>query len=279
MNKFKVGDKVTPIKGRENCTTKKLGDVGVVKSFDEIGVNIDFDGNEYKGANYCNWELVKENKMKFKIGARVRAKKLDSRFPKGAMGTLVEIDYTRDSPIHMVKWDAPHGCRPPNYSSGEGNADCSESNLELIGENMSNTSELEELVKKANEGYKARDLINEKYRDKVEFNGGKDYPWTSNWIHCEDGKQYRVKVVLKFESFSVGKCWLVKLEGETLHIGCQTFNAKQLKVFLEGSVRDKTPQGCGFNCSRKGLYHTSKNEWLTWDEAEKILVALEKAGV
>jgi hypothetical protein len=154
--------------------------------------------------------------------------------------------------------------------------------VKLVGDNK--MTELEELVKKANDGWEAICKLYSNYPDKTEaFYKMHGEPvanpdWQFTQGKCNNFVKFRIKKK-EFTPFYVGQAsknnWKVYLEGEFLHIGCQKFNAKDLKNFLEGAIYGTTPQGQGFNCSKRGLYHTNTNNTLTWEDAEKILKAFE----
>jgi len=148
-------------------------------------------------------------------------------------------------------------------------------------------TELDRLVHIANEGIEAFLKLKREYLNKVEYLA---HPKSRDaWVLLESGHfpyldwdlKLRVPQKPKFEPFTVGSGWQVKLEGDTLHIGCQDFNAKEFRRAVKHS------EGTGFDCFQlKGEDMSSGRagvEWkghkLSWIDADKILAALEQAGI
>lgn len=148
---------------------------------------------------------------------------------------------------------------------------------------LAEESELERLVRVANEGWAAIDELAEKYFGEYE-SGGNAYNWEVR-SKGQKGWRYRVKQKPKFEPFTVGSGWTVKLEGETLYIGCKSFPAKELKDALiemgRNGRRGYPISGSSFKyfCTRQGVSRGEYGELVSWADADKILAALEKAGI
>ncbi len=159
----------------------------------------------------------------------------------------------------------------------EANMSVSPDRFELVEENM---TELEELVKKANEGYLAVNKILINYRNSVEYNdkNSKEYReviWTAVYT------QLRIKPKPKFEPFTVGQGWRVELNPTGgVNVGCQNFEVRILKDALytvckqnhTSSLHDLN--GGKLEAGRTGVHF--KGHKITWEEAEKLLTALEK---
>jgi hypothetical protein len=152
-------------------------------------------------------------------------------------------------------------------------------------------TELERLVRVANDGVNAAMIIDRKYTGLVEDIsepcGGGKYEYIS----------YRIKLNPAFEPFYVGPpCnpnipnsrpgWLVKLEGgDTLHVGCKSLPAwlaaQHLRCFLQGNESERTMS----NLDQTEMFATkngikiSGQGTISWADADRILAALEKAGV
>lgn len=106
---------------------------------------------------------------------------------------------------------------------------------------------------------------------------------------------FRIKPKPAFEPFYVGisdyhpQSWQVKLEGETLHIGCTKFSAKEVKRVLLNLCRnnycDEVTEHYRFEARRAGIsMHGSVSEarhetLISWVDTDRILAALETAGV
>jgi hypothetical protein len=135
-------------------------------------------------------------------------------------------------------------------------------------------SELERLVRVANEGVDAVHELSLKY-----------------WCDYETREhRYVVKPKPTFEPFYVGPMirdshkagWLVKLEGDTLHVGCKQFHASTLYRTLKGILgvglcltdqfEGAVPRGC-----KDGIVWCQYQ--ISWADVEHILEALEKAGI
>jgi hypothetical protein len=164
-------------------------------------------------------------------------------------------------------------------------------------------TELQRLVRTANEGLRAFKTIADKYDDQVNH---RDLPGTLG------SSMFRTSKVVKsisridlgphmeaifngrgelfvekkptFTPFKVGKGWEVKLseDGKTLTIGCRKYEAKVVRsAFQEltserAFVYEHNPK-LKFHASRNGVYENQ--EFISWADAEKILKSLEDSGV
>lgn len=162
-------------------------------------------------------------------------------------------------------------------------------------------NELEELVKKVNDGSSAYDLILNKYRKEVEY-----VPFSKKIyrdLNDKDDVEFQdIRIKQKtFEPFYVGakECcsydpktgqgsghtgpcrgkWEVRLEGDTVSVGCQKFEALNLYYGLKA-----LNEGCStyehttftLKATKNGVWHEKGQ--ISWKDSEKIVAALEKAG-
>lgn len=268
MNKFKVGDTIKKVRGvyspyigivKETCNENQLK-----------GSVIDGMGNGYEVGDYFNssnefFELV-ENNVKFKVGDKVRfLGESRSFFTKDKIYTVNEFP----SKYGSVRVDNDMGVEDGH----------SPSNFELV-------SELEDLVKKANEGYGAVFQLR-KFNDELEWRGHSDTLWGPYPTYQAGNKasELRVKQKPKFVPFSVGSNWLVKLEGDTCLVGCKKFEATYLKYNLNRLNNNGHPiQGTknefrGLRTEVRFTESDLKEHSISWEESEKIVAALEAAGV
>lgn len=146
-------------------------------------------------------------------------------------------------------------------------------------------SELEHLVHIANQGSDAIRQLASKHPDKVEFCIGGINSWVTLISTCSPASGYRVKTT--FEPFCVGRDllpgkWVVNLVGDTLHIGCKTFDARQACGWLADLVRNSISSvgivDQDICAVRNGIRLDGQYE-ISWADAERILHELEKAGV
>jgi hypothetical protein len=204
---------------------------------------------------------------KFKEGDRVRYIVEGDNILFGEEGVVEMVRYYEGSTSLTVRF--PSKDRPWGLGAEE---------VELVA---AAESELERLVRVANEGTVASKEIDAKYANQVEE------------ITEETDKSvfisYRIKPI--FEPFNVGpgvsgklgeSKWRVKLEGDRLHIGCRNFPVSWLKNALTALCRNPNTNSCTIGthtivASRGGV--SSVGETISWEAADKILAALEKAGV
>lgn len=217
---------------------------------------------------------------KFKVGDRVRK---------------VRGIYSEKKPIGVVEGHQGGQVRVrldnPSLIMGGYSTDMEEL-YELVEAPAPEESELERLVRVANEGVDAEVTLRTKYRDQIEdaerVYQGPSVSRTGGQVSIY---KLRIKPKPAFEPFYVGPGselsppaggWLVKLEGETLHIGCKRLKAKDAKEALRflckgnGAEEYKT---AGFSVAATRTGVCSLDGEISWADADKILAALEKAGV
>ena len=272
--KFKVGDKVRAVRGTEGYYPflGVLNREGVNNNV--CGVVLYSECKAYKeGDHFCldakHFELAEDTK--FKVGDRVKHKSL-------YIGKEFTIDRMGED---------GYICALSDISLGAFTAPYFKEHFELVTDSKSE-SELERLVRKANEGAEAEDRIATYYLDRVEASPSnqdnyrllKERRKHTNYVSY----RYKVKQGSKFESFTVGNNWEVKFSSycneEILSIGCKAFNAKDLWYALENLTKDSTAQnvlkdGTNLSAMRNGIVCNGK-ESITWSEAEKIRDALER---
>lgn len=76
------------------------------------------------------------------------------------------------------------------------------------------------------------------------------------------------------------KPWKVELKGDRLHVGCKDFSAKHAKKWLFNLTKNNTNIGHlnhNLLATRSGIKYNKY--MISWEDADKILEALEKAGV
>ncbi len=151
----------------------------------------------------------------------------------------------------------------------------------------SDESEIESLVRKANEGLEAIEKLLER-ENEVELYSEKNERVLKNIFpsgYCKEYEhaRYRVPPKKTFTPFTVGKGWTVRLseDRKTLEIGCRKYDAGYVRREFKALCTTET-HGSSFHdvrllASRKGI--SDRGESITWEEAEKILKALEEAGV
>jgi hypothetical protein len=200
---------------------------------------------------------VKEYKMsKFKVGDKVRVIQKGHR-QFGQVASIVKDD---KSNCYQYSLDVP-------------NSDVfGDRELELV---TSDESELERLVRVANEGLDAMATLKYDYSNKVQWHTGTMYD-----PHLFPSR-IQIKSKPKFEPFVVGSGWTVKLEGETLHVGCQQFDSKRARGMLSFLLNNGKSWSYGntdYHSCRKGISN-GRGDILEWSDADKILAALQQAGV
>lgn len=212
----------------------------------------------------------------FKVGDKVKMKhRFCGIVPAGTIGTVTEINAGL-SQSHVVV--------PAVWSYGDWGAQpgrafaCTASDLERVYE-PKEESELEQLVRIANEGSEAKAEIYRTYNNKVEDVGeiysGCDPRGCSTSIR-------RIKVKSpSFEPWTMKNGWEVKLNGDCLYIGCKIFPAKQFKKAAEAAQDvNEPPHLLGFSPlygKRHGLVW--EGHTLNWEDADRIIEGLKKAGI
>lgn len=133
-------------------------------------------------------------------------------------------------------------------------------------------SELERLVRVANEGDAAIKVLKEKYPNDVIDNEGDPITRYGSTF------TFSIKPKPAFEPFTVGSGWTVKLEGETLHIGCKTYVANLFKSDLNFVNSTGTGRNYDLRATRVDV-RDKEGHSITWSDADRILAALKKAGI
>ena len=224
---------------------------------------------------------------KFKVGDRVRAVADNARnsyVNKGDIGKVTSIHGVRGT-YYNVEFDVPRG------SAQRRQWHMLEEDIELL------ETPLEDLLAKANEGLRALAELRDKHRDSVEtFDVNRNEKPAAERIGTDiftamrehlasgyfDGRfALRVKPKPAFEPFDTSNGWRVGLEGDKLHIGCQSFDAKEFSEAVNYLCYGDSP---AFECTfgilkstRRGI--TYDKHILPWPDAERILEALKKAGL
>lgn len=270
MSKFKVGDKVKVTYKISSSARELNGKICIIDSIETIDGStlyailkeeLSFN-REQLGVWFDEIELVKENMSKFKVGDKVRCLK---NFGSGyKFGEIYEV--------HSV-YNGYNECRINTVCDSNGNNFNSwgEENFELV------TNSLEELVKKANDGYEAIYELYQNHWGNVEFKDD-----TSNWgtwfkDHIIKGRQFRIKQK-PFGPFKVGQNWEVSLQGDTIKIGCKQFDARSLFNSLMFLNAGKSIIAGNYNmyATRQGVKFESHE--ISWEDSDKIIEALNKAG-
>lgn len=201
--------------------------------------------------------------MKFKKGDKVRRiVPVDDEKLYGKLGNI----YTVNKYVFkkgMILDELPGGCSPESF--------------ELVSE----SNELEELVKKANEGYLAIKKLHN-YLDQIEVkivfkNEKDDDKWEKLESEPTDHMEYRIKP--KTRKFKVAN-WDAEINGNEVKIGCKTFDLKWLKTELNLMCKKDSKINCsdngktGISACRMGI--SCSGNTITWEQAEELLKELEK---
>lgn len=210
--------------------------------------------------------------MKFKVGDKVKAICDWGRVVTGGIYTISEVVV----PLDQVQiFEFPD----VRYQANR---------FELVKEPMTNKTELEVLVEQANKGAEAEKKLIELFPNDVESRVNHRADWS---VHAPKVKkdnycpyEYRVKPKPTFEPFNVGKAWPVSLKGDRLHIGCKDFDAKSFKQMIthmtNGGYEYLVKECYSFRAFRAGIMLIEISyPLISWEDADKILAALEKAGV
>jgi hypothetical protein len=155
---------------------------------------------------------------------------------------------------------------------------------ETEGEFYLIVSELEELVRKVNEGAEAKARLLSEFREQVvqerKLYEGRSFPGEEFETLLYT---YRVKPKT-FTPFNVGKGWKVELseDRKILTIGCQSWRKEEarpkfsvgFKILSEGREQGLR----GFFGSKLGLRHQDTGETIPWADVDRIIAELEKVG-
>lgn len=224
-------------------------------------------------------EVHDKNGKEIKVGDRVR--KVGRAFT-GYEGVVWRINFSGIS----VKVDKPSD--DGEKTVGEFGGDSSAA-FELISTPAKEESELEALIRKANEGWEAFHALYTKFPGQAEaYYTNNNHRAHDDWQmpdgNHNDSVRFRVKKA-SFKSFTVGKGWKVELSDDrnSLTIGCQKFEKRAgdgtfSKIFktLAGDKCSEPFQG--FYPGRQGLFHSRTNETLLWNDVDLIIKALEAVG-
>lgn len=131
--------------------------------------------------------------------------------------------------------------------------------------------ELQELVDKANEGLRARQLIQDKYQAQVQVRTTLQNDFIALNEHYT--LEYRIKPTPKFEPFAIGEDWIVSLDGDSLWVGCKKFPIATAKHQLDALLNQNVNQTASCTASRQGINHLG--HFITWLDAEFIYNAIK----
>lgn len=143
--------------------------------------------------------------------------------------------------------------------------------------------ELEELVRKANEGLATILKLRNEHGDKIEqLHSAYPEKWDniSDWSYTCKFK-FRIKPKKEFESFITTNGWEIEIVNNLLKIGCKTmsFSLKEIKRTLQDLCNDNCIRSlCGnFHAKRTGIIQTGGGlNILPWTDADRILKQLEE---
>jgi hypothetical protein len=279
MSKFKVGDKVRKVKGA--FSEDRLS--GVVSGIHDscLDVTLDRRHTELGASSYDSadkYELVESAcSLPFKAGDKVRYKGgswSDNGWNAGRVLTVYRCWVGSEGEIYV----APVEVRGNTYAR----------HFELV--EGAPESELERLVREANAGLAALETLR-KHAGDVEITD--DMSGTSTWSPLSPEHRValprvlRVKPKPSFEPFRVSiaddRNWLVCLDEGELCIGCQKFNAKEFVSAIRRSQDGSPDATLGVLSGHLMIGARKFVKWndhkLSWEDADRILAALEKAGV
>lgn len=201
----------------------------------------------------------------FKIGDKVKVKRrrsLSSSFLAGRIGIIMSINHTNNYLTLDIEGKDFNGLWFDE--------------VELVSEN----SELEELVKKANEGFKAIREMRDKHHNNVELLRSfedKDYRDISGYvIDMSYDFTPNIRIKSKVHKFKVAN-WEAEINGENVKIGCAKFEKINLKFDLNAILNENQSGGYNYHLrsTRTGIYYESSN-FISYDTAEKLLKELQK---
>lgn len=158
-------------------------------------------------------------------------------------------------------------------------------------------SELDRLIRITNKGARARAKLLKHFHSEVECDKtlykGPDHNDPGAYIAIVSTLRVKQKPTPVFEPFSIsgdsfvaqegGEADRVFMDGPVLHVGSLKLNAQSavcsLAGLCRGSCSHDTCSDHDMNCIRSGISIDGGKYHLTWEDAETILAALEKAGV
>jgi hypothetical protein len=152
-----------------------------------------------------------------------------------------------------------------------------ESRFQLVA--PAEQSELEELVATANAGFEALDKLRALHPNNVEVQNANDEKWRliGAWGEWSEVR-YRIKQTPAFEPFTVGQGWRVELDGGMLRIGCQSFVPDVLRSYLIDLCDRNALSAGNLSATRTGVAMEGTPHSISWDDADRLLAALRKAG-
>lgn len=292
---FNVGDRVRcvkiPLKFESDFTKDKIYPViEFQRQGNDPEWNSIFDDNEtYRIVNHklfdgC-FELVedsKEEQIMFKVGDRVQC--IDGTLPSTTIFVIRNVDTTVKNPNkHILHFEKPDESASGYWAE----------RFKLV--EPEHQTDLQELVDRANDGLAAMITLKTRHRDNVEtFSTVDSKPAACNSdksgnildaLSSHFGGGYlhgtwklRVKPKATFEPFFTSKNnWLVKLQDDSLQVGCKKFDVSEFKLMLAALVQrnatdDQRRKNGLFSSSKLGIIH--HQHILYWEDAEKILKAL-----
>lgn len=131
---------------------------------------------------------------------------------------------------------------------------------------------LQDLVKKANEGFLARNKLFELTKDRFEFRWANETEFTKIDTIAHLMTEVRLKPVTPKETKFTLQNWEVTITKEKVRVGCQEFQRKELYDGIFYMSKGDTPSR-GFNVNRKGIFYNGNT--LTWENADILLKELE----
>jgi hypothetical protein len=122
----------------------------------------------------------------------------------------------------------------------------------------------------------------------VEWRSSSTTGWVQNPTLIHAHGEYRAVKAPTFKPFTVGDGWEVKLEEDVLLVGCESFPSAWAKKALSHLTRSSSTKYTRSGdrdhwgklelfARRDGVHHTGGI--ISWTEADKILKALEEAGI
>lgn len=309
---FKVGDKVRCIKASTCGFAGEVGQIYTVRSERSSPSGLGLEGEGVGGIDERRFELVKpdqplaqsqdkEDKMsvardkngkEIRVGDRVRRVSSENVGVKpGTEFTVVRIAVggwpvgDRDSDNRAGKGLGHHpGSIELISSTAKEESELSSAQCSCINNNMNPPeTELERLVRKANEGREAERTLYKNFSKQYEVRSDNSMQmWNGFDKIVIVNTEFRVKPRPAFTPFTVGNGWTVELKGDRLTIGCREYDAKIIRrefdqMCRKDFVNSYSGSSLKLAASRKGI--SSEGQSITWDEAERILKALEAADV
>lgn len=197
---------------------------------------------------------------KFKVGDRVKCvRESYNNFP-GNLGDIFTIKEVRpNGSLIFIGQDELYSCDPIRF--------------ELVDFPQ---SELEELVKKANERSADLRALVKKYSDQLERRACDidGVLMLENWTNDMPVQftVWRIKPKKQWTPITLNG-WTVTVDGDSVKVGCKEFDRKTLTTALVATVKNNSNNYCDFFSSRTGVRFMG--HVLPWSDAETLLKALE----